>query len=222
MSVDQIKAIASSRLGFARSNQYLVELPSLSGGGGGLGGLLSSFVPSIPGVVGAGVASTNELNILCKNATLPGKQITTVDRRIGMTFEKIAYGYAVDDVNMTFYVMNDYGVRNYFDEWRKKIVDEETFQVSYKSEYSYPVKIHQLRRPQVGVNANVGPVSVNIGFGSGSVYSVELLDAFPTTFSAIDLSNDLDGLVEMTVSLSYTNWKVIKPSQNFINVGIGI
>ena len=43
-----------------------------------------------------------------------------------MEFQKAAYGYASDDVNMTFYLMNDYGVKRYFDAWISSIINEET------------------------------------------------------------------------------------------------
>ena len=40
-SIDEIKALANSKLGFARSNRFLVTLPTNFGGGGGLiGGVL--------------------------------------------------------------------------------------------------------------------------------------------------------------------------------------
>ena len=217
-TIDELKGMASSKLGFARSNNFLVELPPLTSNPFGR---LAGFVPSIPGVVGGGAASTRELNVLCKNAQMPGKQILTSDRRIGMIYEKVAYGYAVGDVSLTFYMMNDYSVMTYFEEWRKLILDEENLTVGYKNEYSKPVKIHQLRKPQVGTSLQAGPIRVNLGAGGGSVYSVELEKAFPTTIGQIDFSNDLDGLVELNVQFSYTNWKRITPSQNFINVDIG-
>jgi len=215
-TVDELKAIASSKLGFARTNNFLVELPPLGGS------ILSGFIPSIPGVTADSQPGARELNILCKNATLPGKQILTHDRRIGMRFEKVAYGYAVGDINLTFYLLNDYGVMNYFDKWRSTILNEQDLTVGYKNDYAKPVRIHQLRKPQIGFQQNVGPISVNIGAGGGSVYSVELEKAFPTTIGQIDLSNDLDGLIELSVSFSYTNWRRIRPSQNFINVSAGV
>ena len=115
-SIDEIKALANTKLGFARANRFLVTLPTNFGGGGGLiGGVLGLLN------LGGGGASGRELNILCSNATLPSKAILTNDRRIGMEFQKVAYGYAVDDVSMTFYLMNDYGVKEYFDAWRNTI-----------------------------------------------------------------------------------------------------
>lgn len=213
-NISELKALASLKFGFARTNNFLVELPSISG------------------IDGSSSGQKRDLNLLCKNATLPGKQILTSDLRIGMRNEKIAYGYAVADVSLTFYSMNDYFIRKYFDRWRELILNEDNGLVGYKKPsgyggyrstgYAAPVKIHQLRKPQVGINANAGPIQLNVGLGGGSVYSVELIDAFPTTLNSIEFTNDLDGLVEVNVQLSYTDWKPIEASQNFINVSVGV
>jgi hypothetical protein len=150
--------------------------------------------------------------------SLPGKQILTSDRRIGMQFEKIAYGYAVGDVAMSFYLLNDYGPRKYFDEWRNRVINEETLEVGYKVDYERPVKIHQLRKPIAGLSANLGFIGrVGLELGGGSVYTVELNDAFPTSIQAIDFSNELDGLLEVSIEISYTNWKTVSSTQNFLN-----
>ena len=61
-----------------------------------------------------------------KDVQLPGRQILTQERIIGMKQKKVAYGYAEEDVSMTFYVMNDYGIKEYFDEWQSRIIDFQT------------------------------------------------------------------------------------------------
>ena len=196
-SIEQLKSQISKSGGLARPNQFLIELPS---------------------------GDSRALNILCTRASLPGKQILTHDRRINMQFEKIAYGFAVDDVNLSFLLTNDYSAKAYFNNWRNKILNEETLRVKYKTEYQEYVRIHQLKRPIFGINrdVNIGPLSFNldINLSEDSIYSVELIDAFPTTTSAVDFSNDLDAISEMTVSLSYTNWKVINSPQGSISLNI--
>ncbi len=194
--IDDLKALASVKLGFARPNNFLVTLPADFGVDG------------------------RELNILCSNATIPGKQILTSERRIGMETQRMAYGYAVSEVSMTFYLMNDYGVKKYFDNWRTAVIDENVFDIRYKNEYQRPVQIHQLRKPLVGFSKQLGPFRPNIGIGGGTVYSCKLIDAFPTTFNAIELSNELDGLLQYTVSLSYTNSEVDTSPQNFLNASV--
>lgn len=217
-TVDELKALANTKLGFARANRFLVTLPTNFGGGGGL---LSGIIGLLTG--GGGGASGRELNILCSNATMPGKITLTNDRRIGMEFQKVAYGYAVDDVSMTFYLMNDYGVREYFDAWQNTAIPEsgrKAFTSNYKSQYAKSVTIHQLRQPLKGFSKQVGPVRFNAGLGGGTVYSVELLDAFPIALSAIELNNELDGLVQLTVTFAYTNWARSSNTQGFINMDI--
>ena len=217
-SVDELKALANTKLGFARANRFLVTLPTSFGGGGGL---LQGIIGLLTG--GGGGASGRELNILCSSVTLPGKITLTNDRRIGMEFQKVAYGYAVDDVSMTFYLMNDYGVKEYFDAWRNTIIPEEGFSAftsKYKDEYARDVTIHQLRQPLKGFSKQIGPIRFNAGIGGGSVYSVDLIDAFPIATSAIELTNELDGLVQLTVTFAFTNWRRSKNVQGFINMDI--
>ena len=213
-SIEDIKALMNTKLGFARPNKFLVTLPNIGVGGGLLNGLIGAFSGM------GGGASPRELNILCSSATMPAKQVLTNDRRIGMEFQKVAYGYAVDDVSMTFYLMNDYGIKDYFDSWRSTILDEFGQASNYKNEYAKTVTIHQLRQPLKGFSKQVGPIRFNAGLGGGSVYSVDLLEAFPIASSAIELNNELDGLVQLTVTFAYTNWRRASGGQNFINMDI--
>ena len=213
-SIEDIKALANTKLGFARNNKFIVTLPSVGVGGGLLAGIVGAF-----GGVGGG-ASPRELNILCSNVTMPAKQILTNERRIGMELQKVAYGYAVDDISMTFFLMNDYGVKDYFDSWRSTILDEEGQASNYKNEYAKTVTIHQLRQPLKGFSRQIGPIRFNAGLGGGSVYSVNLIEAFPVASSAIELNNDLDGLVQLNVTFAFTNWKRARGGQNFINMDI--
>ena len=224
-SIDDLKSVATSKLGFAQANQFLVELPPVgSGGFGALGGFLANLLPSIPnipGILNTGNPTSREMNILCSNATLPGKQILTTDRMIGMELQKVAYGYAVQEVSLTFYLMNDYGIKTYFDAWTDLVLNQDTGEVGYKQDYAKTVKIHQLRKARKGFSANIGPLQGNLEIGGGTIYAVELQDAFPTTIGAVQLSNELDGLVQLQVDLSYTKWRPIKVGlQNFVSGGL--
>ena len=143
-SVDELKALANTKLGFARPNRFLVTFPTSFGGSGGILGSVLGLLN-----IGGGGASGRELNILCSNTTLPAKVTLTSERRIGMEFQKVAYGYAVDDVSMTFYLMNDYGVKEYFDAWRNSAIPEDggnAFTSNYKSTYAKSITIHQFHQ----------------------------------------------------------------------------
>lgn len=168
--IDDFKGLISQKDGVARSNLFRVELPPF------------------PGV------TRPEINLLCKNVNLPGRQILTREKTIGLQTRKVSYGYASDDVTMTFQVLNDYGVRKYFEYWQSKAVNQTSYEIGYKKDYAKPVKIQQLKKSQNVTRDDI-------------IYEVELFDAFPTTMNQIQMSNDPDQLVELSVQLSYTNWK---------------
>ena len=146
----------------------------------------------------------------------------TFDRQIGLVNEKMAYGYANPDVSLTFYVMNDYGVVKYFENWRSYIYDNNTYEAKYKGEYAATVEIHQLRKPIMNKKFGIGPININVGLGGNTVYGVKLLEAFPTSVNAIELNNELDGLVQLTVQLSYTDFNRNVNSQGWISASSGI
>lgn len=189
-SISEIKSSITFGGGLARTNKFLVSLPSL--GSGGIVGFLGS----------------RNMNILCRTAQIPGKQVTTHEKRIGMKLEKVAYGYAVEDVTLTFMETALMPIRRYFDEWRELILNEDAQTAAYKTEYQKRVVISQLAMPlPFGALTNI-PIDVN-----ASTYSVELVNAFPTTITSVDYNNEADGFVETTVSMSYTNWKRVSAGQ---------
>ena len=202
-SVDQLKTLVNSKLGYASANQFMVTLPTDFQSRSILGTITSLITNPVGALFGGG--GGNELNILCNRVSLPGRQVLTTDRTIGMERQRMAYGYAVGEVSMSFYMMNDYGAKKYFDQWYALTVPDRTGKANYKVNYAKSVKIHQLRKPLVNKSLSAGPFNFDISLGGGSIYTVELVDAFPVTIQAIELSNDLDGLVQLTVDLAYTN-----------------
>lgn len=208
-SVDQFKSLVSSKKGIARPNLFRVKLPTLPG------------------------ARSEELNIVCKDVQLPGRQILTNERRIGLRTEKIPYGFVDQDISLTFHVLNDYGVKEYFDVWSGLAVDPRTNTVGYQrgpGRFAFDVEIEQLRKPQKlpkfidpnftdrGGVAKFLPRLSDFDFVQNfydlaqdasdiTIYRCKLIDAFPTSINAIQLNNELDGVVELNVQLSFTRWE---------------
>ena len=186
MNIDQLKGVASKGRGFASTNQFLVELPPVGG------------------------YNTNDLNILCTNVNLPGRQIMTQERLIGLKARKMPNGFASDDINLTFHVMNDYSIRKYFEAWQNKVINQDTFEIGYANDFTEQVRIKQLRKGMAfdfpidkifGLN-----LDLDIRTQESIIYTCVLKDAFPTTMNTIEFSDEQDGLVKLNVQLSYTNW----------------
>lgn len=207
-SIDEFKGLVSAKGGAARSNLFKVTLPSLPG------------------------ATSREVNLLCKDVNLPGRQIMTQERQIGMKNIKVPYGFAVEDVSLTFYVMNDYGIKKYFEVWQGLAVNPATYEVSYKENYAKDVVITSLKKgfslpvysTQLGIPKlppelqnrlpKIGPFDLaqgefDLDFATKDqeIYQVRLRNAFCTTVNAITLGNDQSGITELNIQLSYDDWE---------------
>jgi len=196
-----------------------------AGGGFAMGNLYKIFLPPLKG-------DSRTLNLLCKAASLPGRQILSNEKQIGLQTTKIAYGYAVDDVTLTFHCLNDMKVREYFETWQNLAVNNETYEVGYFNEYTHPVIIQHIKKgtsfplkkkklfdsgklpssiagrlPRLGpLDLAQGELDLNAVFGDDITYTLLLDKAYPTTLNAIELSDD-GQLLEVSVQLSYKNWK---------------
>lgn len=206
-TVDALKIAITAGGGLARTNKFMVNLPSI--GSASRGGLLGAI---------AGSLGTAQRNVLCMNATLPGKQIVTHDRRIGIEQQKVAYGYAMDDVTLQFMETSTLPIRNYFESWISTIHDtspgnQDKNVVNYPTEYKKRVIIHQLANP-IPMLGFAGGLDLNV-----STYSCALVDAFPTTLGEVSYNNDLDGYVTFSVTLSYRFWERVPAGQ--LSLGIG-
>ena len=200
-SIEDLKSKLISKNGIAAANQYRVELPRWKG------------------------ASARTLDVVCKEVNMPGKQILTLDRQMGIFQEKIANGFAIEEVTMVFHVLNDYGVKKWFDSWQKTIVGDNGSGngfVAYKKNYVKSIKIHQLRKPIARFGFDIGPFDINFDAFGSTIYSVELIEAFPTTLTSIALSNQQDGLVEVSITFAYTKWKPVKDERSLLDLDFNI
>lgn len=211
LRIDEFKSEISAGGGVARTNLFMVELPP------------ASAIRNAPSNLG-----TRAINLLCKEASLPGKQVLSTPRQIGMKPVNQAYGYLMDDLSLTFHVLNDYGIKRYFDAWQESAVDTTENELNYFDEYTHDLKIRQLSKAS-GAQIKVGQETVladsliellgrnmltnsqvnSLLSSSNNIYTCQIIDAYPTTVNAINFNNELDGMVELNVQLSYRKWREI-------------
>ncbi len=210
MNIDEFKSLASSSGGFALPNLYRITLPPLAGVGSG------------------------DLNLICKATALPGRQVTSIDYQIGTINRKMANGYVIADLALTFHVMNNHSVTKYFQEWQKLAHNQETYEVGYYDDYVYDVTIEQLQKgtgfslfkkqlgfldgvptslkqrlPDLGfIDLAQGEVDISLGSDARSVRKVRIKEAYPTTVNDIQLGDDQNNsITELGVQLSFKDWE---------------
>ena len=205
-SIEQLKGVISSKGGVARSNLFKVVLPSRFG------------------------QQTRDVNLICSSLQVPGRQTLSRPKTIGLINEEMAYGFLNSEVTMQFLCLNDYGIRQYFENWQGTAVNQQTYELGYSNEYKEQITIHQLKK---GFNSpvnkflnkipKVGPFDLRpqvtnlLGdtvddfagglFGGPTVYTAKLFGAFPKTVNSLELNNELDGLVQLSVTFVFTNWE---------------
>lgn len=210
-SVEDIKGAVSEGKGFARGNLFKVKLPSID--------------PR---------ASIKNLNLLCKSVQLPARQLNVTARQIGLPSINIVNGFSSQDITMTFRMLNNPYVKDYFDTWQSLIVDHNNYEVGYYRDYAKNITISVLKKsfgfsflnqqifevkssipsnllsrlPSIGpLNLATGELDFNKLTEDAAVYECTLIDAYPTSITAIELSDDaVDSILELTVSFTYKDW----------------
>ena len=203
MGIDDFLGSVSRGGGIAMSNMFEVQLPPVANVNGMQKGM----------------------SILCSKVDLPMRQVTTIESRSGVDVEKVAYGYAVADVAMSFYLLNDYSAKQYFEAWQNLAVNQQTYELGYKSGpggYGKQVKIHQLaaltgqfnpqaERSAIARRGRKGPIQFDGKAKDRAlekvIYTCVLEKAFPTTLNSIEMNSEQGGLVEVSIQLSYTDWR---------------
>ena len=226
-SVEDIKSTVSEGKGFARGNLFKVKLPAID--------------PR---------ASVKNLNLLCKNVQLPARQLNVTARQIGMTTAQIVNGFASQDITMTFRMLNNPYVKDYFDFWQEQIVDHNSYEVGYYRDYAQNITISLLKKsfgfsflnqqifevksslpsnllsrlPSIGpLNLATGELDFNKLTEDAVVYECTLIDAFPTSITAIELSDDAnDQVLELTVNFTYKDWKAKSTAPNGVDSILGV
>jgi|TARA_B110000858_G_scaffold178428_1_gene214204 hypothetical protein len=182
---DALRLIIEDQGGMASNNRFRVHLPNLAG------------TQKADGSTAQDIGNRRELTDLCTSARIPGKTLSVVERNVGMEQIKVANGYTLGDMNLTFYLTNAYTARKYFQEWMDCIVSPEPpYTAGFHSNYSKSLTVTQLDR--------VGD----------AVYTTELIKAYPTSMAEIDLNNQAQtAAIELTVSLTYSNYLVKSQSR---------
>jgi hypothetical protein len=192
-SIEEFKANVSQGGGFAKPNLYYVQLPTI-----------------------AGIAPYN-IGLLTQELDLPTRQLTTVERNIGIVKQQVSYGYVNQGIAMTFRVLNNHGVREYFEKWHQYVLgeygtNEGHYGARYANEYVKPITIYQLER---GVSfpffskqfdKKLGPFNINLDIDIDK-YKWTINRAFPLSITHGALGDVETGISTLQVAFEYKDFR---------------
>tara|TARA_B110000503_G_scaffold138979_1_gene226251 strand:+ start:469 stop:1146 length:678 start_codon:yes stop_codon:yes gene_type:complete len=200
-TIDEFKTYVNEGKGFAKANLYYVKFPTIQG------------------------INPYQMGLLTASIDLPSRQLETIDRKIGISAQKVVYGYVNPNVTMTFNVLNDQRVRKYFESWQQYILptyDEDgegRLEARFPDQYVAPIHIYQLERGKSfplfskQFDKRVGPFNINIdldidiGTEPQATYHWFLDRAYPVSITNTALSDGDNGLSTTTIEFQYKNWK---------------
>jgi hypothetical protein len=200
VSIDTLKSTINRRGGVARGNRFGVYVSHPSRGMNSLLGfnpanLLSNLISGQGVNAGDFIQDPRDMFLLCKSCTLPGKRISTTEATHNHNLSKKPYSAATDEVTMSFIMTNDYYIKKYFDMWQEMIIDTsgDHYKAFYKNDYCTDVTIQQLS------------ASNDIIPG----YTIQLENAYPIQVGAMELDNESEGLLEVSITWEYDNFRSV-------------
>ena len=200
-SIDALKSAISRKGGVAQANMFGIYMSQ-------------PFINRDLNAIGTSILAGNtditqpyndprDVSFLCESCSLPGRSIATNDYTTwNSNAKKVPYGFINEDVTFTFILTQDYSMKRFFDNWMSNIIDFDTSRAKYLNDFVEDVNIIQMSK-------NGTPI-----------YNVRLIDAYPITVNAIELSTASENTVQkLTVTLTYKNFKEEGLSDLVTNIG---
>jgi len=150
-------------------------------------------------------SSEKDMNLMCESVSIEGKSInTTADRQYGITRE-VAYAAPVyNPVTLSFYCTEKLEEKKLLDKWQNSIIKTNdpntgelgTFDVGYYDDYAKNSKI----------------VVTKLDTSGNIVFSIEYVEAYPKSITAIELSHAVaGGPMKVSALFNYSYWKDTTP-----------
>ena len=206
--IDDLFSEISLAGGAAMNNLWQVKLPSL------------------------GAYESRSLNLLCVSTSAPGRAMNGTEVQYGLPRVNVVNGFGVAPIQMSFLVLNDGMILEYFHNWQAQIVDPSSYALGYYKDYVRRIDIDVLKKgytqsvikkqfklpiPTSIKNRlpNIGPINFRQGefdlqnvLEDQIIYSWVLEDAYPSIVNAIPLDNGpRSEFMQIDVEFTYKDWR---------------
>jgi len=145
---------------------------------------VNKFNPSINSQV-------NSLRFACENAEIPGRSFSNIAQKIYGINEQYPFLSIYNDVTFMFYIRDsDFYEKKFFDSWFEKINPRDTYDFSYKDEYSTNIQINQF-----DVKGDL-------------LYQITLIEAFPYVMGHLLLNWNYSDFHRLPITFTYRDYKI--------------
>lgn len=176
--------------------------------------IMADVTDAINNAIGSGTEASRSANptmtrylaLQCESAELPGKNFVTDDVKIYGPIFKVPYQVQYAETTLTFICTNDFYERKLFERWMEAIMPTDTnnlrFPKGENSKYMTEITVKQY-------NDEVT-----------QIFGVKMIDAFPISIAAQQLSWGDDSFHRLSVQFAYQRYEPILESQ--VNAGEAI
>ena len=138
---------------------------------------------------------SKKVSLRCESILLPARNLNTLtDSNIyGPTREIVDGVTFAEDITMTFQASSELDERVFFEEWQELAFNKKTWNIGYYNDYVNTVEIYLLDKEDK------------------RRYGIRLVEAFPKTINAIDLSHATNNeIIKTSVSFSFRYWQSLR------------
>ena len=174
-SVEKIRAAAG---GFAKGNRYNVTFVGLPAG----------LSPAV---------NTN-LSFLCESVSLPTKGIASTAQDIYGPPREIPYRETFTEAALSFILDDKFTIKRFFDAWQERIINPETGNVNYWTNFVATINITRLSNDASGFET------------ATDKYKIELREAYPSAVGEIALGHTQGNeILRLSVTFKYRKWMTL-------------
>ncbi len=185
-----------------RENKSISDFKSALIGGGARPNLFEVELTTLPGGI---TWDVDNFRYMCKAASLPASTIANIDVPFRGRIFKVAGDRTIDVWSVTVINDEDFKLRNAFEEWMNAIAKlDNNLGATQPESYMTNAKVYQLGRGSTKSSTS------NTGDANVVLKEYEMIDIFPTSVSAIDLSYDTgDTIEEFTVEFQVQSFSLV-------------
>ena len=185
-----------------RENKSISDFKSALIGGGARPNLFEVELTTLPGGI---TWDADTFRYICKAASLPASTIANIDVPFRGRIFKVAGDRTIDVWSVTVINDEDFKLRNAFEEWMNAIAKlDNNLGATQPESYMTNAKVYQLGRGSTKSSTS------NTGDANVVLKEYEMIDIFPTSVSAIDLSYDTgDTIEEFTVEFQVQSFSLV-------------